>query len=358
MTRAGCIRMRSLVTTVVLMLMFGPASAQAAPAGAIDRDACIASDALGFRYIAFGRTDVPEPGIYLATNRSGAWRVGAHPVVPGERCVAISIDRERHLHMLVVRPLPDDPNDNENLYYSTNRSGSWRSSLVRYGEIGLASLAIDRTGRANVVTTDKDGVALFERSTSGGWITRYAAGGSPSHLRTDPAGNLWVVIFDVSNQRAVRLTDRSGVWVAGRIPISWRTPEFDLAIDASGRRYLSTHDPETGAVRIYRDRGATWPLVDRTTAPAGRRLMEMDIEPSGAIHLLFQRFEPRRAVVDLNRHGGSWRSQLVGYSSGFWSDIEVDSRGRVSAAFDRDGVIWGYWNPWTKPPNRLSISSL
>jgi hypothetical protein len=358
MTKARSIRFRSVVVAVALVLMIGPASAHAAPAGAIDRDACIASDALGYRYVALGRTGVSEPGVYLSTNRTGTWRVGAHPVVPGERCVAIVIDGARHVHLLVVRPIPEDLNDNENLYYSTNQSGSWRSSLVRYGEIGVASLAIDRTGRANIVTTDEDGVLLFERSTSGGWITRYSATGWPSHLRTDPAGNLWVVIADASNQRVVRLTDRNGVWVATRIPISWRVPEFDLAIDESGRRYLATHDPATGAVRIYRDRGSTWPLVDRTTALAGRRLMEMDIEPSGAIHLLFQRFEPRRAVVDLNRHGGSWHTQLVGYSSGFWSDIEVDGRGRVSAVFDRDGVVWSYWNPWTKPPNRFAISSL
>jgi len=63
---------------------------RAAPVGAVDGAPCIAFDALGYRYIAFGRTGITESGIYLATNRSGAWRVSPHPVTSGKRCAEIN----------------------------------------------------------------------------------------------------------------------------------------------------------------------------------------------------------------------------------------------------------------------------
>jgi len=313
----------------------------------------------GHRYIAFGRAGVAEPGIYLATNRSGAWRIGAHPVAHGERCAAIVIDGGRHVHLLVVRAIRGHPSEHSELRYSTNRTGSWRASIVRVGEIGLASLALDRAGHPNVAGTDVDGAFLHERTASGAWASRYDVTGSTSHLRADPDGNLWVVMSDVGNLRFVRLTDRSGAWAASRVPVPFdQQAELDLAIGASGRRYVAMYDGATGRVTIRRDLGATWPVVDRANQPVKRHLLEMDIEPSGAIHLLFLRVEPNRAVVDLNRHGGAWTTAFIGYTTAFWSDLELDHRGRLSATVDRAGVVWSYWNPWTKPPNRFAISNL
>ena len=113
--------------------------ARAAPAGAVDGGPCITFDAHGYRYIAFGRTGIAEPGIYLATNRSGSWRLAPHPVAQGERCASILVDGAGHIHLLAVRAHPpSDPVTFSDLLYATNRSGAWRSSLVRVGEIGMA----------------------------------------------------------------------------------------------------------------------------------------------------------------------------------------------------------------------------
>lgn len=358
MSKPGSIRTAALFASLAIALVVAP-PVLAAPPGAVDTNPCIASDALGYRYIAFGRTGAAEPGIYVATNRTGTWRLGAHPVAAGERCAAMTIDGGRHIHLLGLRAIPNDPNNLRELRYSTNQTGVWRSSIVRVGQGDIASLALDRTGRPNIATRDEDGALLYERTATGGWAIRYSVTGRTSHIRADPGGDLWVMMSDAKIDRFVRLTDRSGVWVATRIPVPFNQQhELDLAIDASGRRYLAVHDSTTGNVAIYRDRGSSWPRTDRTREPAGRRLVEMEIEPAGAIHLLFWRDLPTRASVDLNRHGGSWHTQLVGYTSGFWPDIEIDRSGHVSAAFDRDGSIWSYWNPWTKPPSRFAISGL
>jgi hypothetical protein len=360
LNRRPPVRRLLAVAGATLAVLATVAPAQAAPAGAIDGGPCIAFDALGYRYIAFGRTGVPEPGIYLASSRSGTWRLSQHPIAKGERCAAMVIDAARYVHLLAVRALPDDPNGLGELRYSTNRSGTWRTSVVRYGEVGTTSLAIDRKGRATIATQDQDGAILLSRSATGGWVVRYDATGYISHLRVDPTGALWVVVADVGRQKVVRLTDRSGTWSASRIALSYRALlEFDLAIDGSGRRFLAVYDTGTGGVNIYRDLGSSWPRVDRTQAQPGRILTEVEIEPVGAIHLMleYRRSATSWGVVDQNRHGG-WHTQLVGYTSGFRADIEVDDRGRVGGTFDRDGVVWSYWNPWTKPIHRFAVSDL
>src|SRR4051812_3022606 len=150
-----------VAVSVALALSIAAPQANAAPAGAIDRAPCIAFDAHGFRYVAFARSGVAEPGIFLATNRSGTWRLSPHPVTPGDRCAAITVDAASHIHLLATRPLPADPNGNYDLYYATNKSGAWRASKVHYGEVGTASLALDRTDRANIAISDEDGVFVY-----------------------------------------------------------------------------------------------------------------------------------------------------------------------------------------------------
>jgi hypothetical protein len=351
----------SVGAAFALALTVSAAPVRAAPAGAVDGGPCITFDAHGYRYIAFARSGVAEPGIYLATNRSGTWRLSPHPVTSGDRCAAITVDTSNHVHLLATRPLPADPNGNYDLYYATNKSGAWRASKVHYGEVGVASLAIDRTGRANIAITDEDGVFMFRRAADGGWLNPYATGGVASHLRVDPAGTLWLVVRDVSHRRFVRLMNRSGAWTVTRIPLpSSNAISFDLAIDGLGRRSIASYDGNTGYASIYRDAGSSWPRVDRTQAHPGRMLDEAVSEPGGSLHLMFGFFRPPDAsgVVDQNRHAGRWQTQLVGYVSGYRADMDVDRRGRVGATFERDGVIWSYWNDWSGPPHRFRVSDL
>ena len=96
------------------------------------------------------------------------------------------------------------------LYYATNSSGAWRASKVHFGEVGTASLAIDRTGRVNIAITDEDGVFVIRRAASGGWPYRYATTGLVSHLGTDPGGGLWLFVADASHRRTVRLANSIG----------------------------------------------------------------------------------------------------------------------------------------------------
>jgi len=357
--RHAGLSVRALAGALFSLAVLGP-TAQAAPVGKVDGGPCIAFDAHGYRYIAFGRTGVAEPGVYLATNRTGTWRLSLHPVTSGDRCAAIMVDASGHIHMLATRPIADDPNGNYDLYYATNRSGAWRASKVHYGEVGVASLAIDRTGRANIAISDEDGVFVFRRAANGGWLVAYDTSGVPSHLRVDPGGTLWLVVRDASHRRFVRLMNRAGDWTVSRIPLRYSNGvDIDLAIDGLGRRSLARYDGTTGYVNIYRDLGASWPRVDRTQAHAGRLLSEAIAEPDGSLHMLFGFFRPpdTSGVVDQNHHGGRWQTQLVGYSTDR-SDIDVDRRGRVGAVFDRDGVIWSYWNDWTGTPHRFRVSEL
>jgi hypothetical protein len=349
------------IAGAALALSLTATPAHGAPQGAVDSAPCITFDTHGYRYIAFARAGVAEPGIYLATNRSGRWRLSPHPVTPGDRCPAITVDAAGHVHLLATRPLPADPNGNYDLYYATNKSGSWRASKVHYGEVGVASLAIDRTGRANIAISDEDGVFVYRRAASGGWLNPYATGGVPSHLRVDPAGTLWLIVRDVSHLRFLRLMNRSGDWMVSQIPLRYsKTVTVDLGIDAAGRRFLVAHNGTTGDLSIYRDLGGSWPRVGRTQTKPGRFLLEATSEPSGAIHLLllYARSPTATGVVDQNRHGGSWQTQLVGYTSGSAADIDVDRRGRVGGAFVRDGVIWSYWNNWIGTPHRFRVSDL
>ena len=346
---------------VAFALSIAAAPVSAAPPGAIDTGACIAFDTHGYRYIAFGRTGVAEPGIYLATNRSGTWRLSPHPVTPGERCASIMVDALGRVHLLAVRPIVDDPNGLTYLYYATDKSGAWRASRVHYGEIGTASLAIDRTGRANIAISDEDGVFVFRRAANGGWTTAYSTTGRLSHLRVDPSGGLWLVVLDVSHLRVVRLMNQSGSWTVSRIPIHFsRAINVELAIDRLSRRFFVVHDGITGTVNIYRDSSSGLQRVDRTRVDPGRLMLEATSEPSGAIHLMlgYARSPTGLGIVDQNRHTGSWRTQLVGYVSGFRADIDVDRRGRVGATFERDGVVWSYWNNWIGPPHRFRVSDL
>jgi len=332
---------------------------QAAPAGAVDSGPCVAFDALGYRYIAFGRTGVAESGIYLATNRSGTWRVSRHPVARGQRCAAILIDATRHVHLLAVDIFDTSTVDFAHLWYATDRSGSWRSSKAHDGEIPFASLAIDRTGRANIAVQDEDGVFLLERSVSGGWIIRADASGRVAHIRTSPGGELSVVIADAVRRRLVLWSDGSGAWRPRVVPRLDFTLDFDLAVDRFGHRSLILSDQSSGRVRIYRDLGSIWSLVGGTTAYPGRFLFDADVEPSGVPHVLLRywRSSTSSGFVDMNRHDGVWHTQLIGYGS-FWADMAIDTRGRVAGAFDRDGVVWSYWNDWKGAPHRFAISSL
>jgi hypothetical protein len=350
------------IVGAALALSLTATPAHGAPPGAIDGGACIAFDAHGYRYIAFGRTGVAEPGIYLATNRSGTWRLSPHPIAVGARCAAMTVDAARHVHLLAVNPLTEDPVSPVELWYVTDRSGSWRASRLYGGEIGFASVEIDRTGLANVALRDQEVAFLYERSTSGGWVRRRDfAYAHISHLRKDPSGSLWVVVDYFDRPRVVRLTDRPGSWTAAtvRIPLP-AGANVDIAIDASGQRSIAVHDGTTGDVRIYRDLAGSWSRIGHTSAPAGRFMAEADNEPAGAMHLMFwwRRSATSVGIVDMNRHDGVWHTQLIGYASSFRADLAIDGRGRVGAVFERDGVVWSYWNNWSGTPHRFRVSDL
>jgi hypothetical protein len=336
--------------------------AHAAPVGSVDGGPCITFDNHGYRYIAFGRTGVTEPGVYLATNRSGSWRISPHPVAVGERCASILVDAVGHIHLLAVRAEPpSDPVTFSELRYATNKSGAWRSSLVRIGEIGMASVAIDRLGRASVATSDEDGMFLFQRSPSGGWTIRYDTTGPFSHLRTDRTGAVFMLISDAARDHIVRTANRSGIWRTSTTPLPFPYAEvLDLAIDSVGRRFAASYDAASGTVTVYRDDGTSWPRIDRTRAHPDRDLLDVEAEPSGDLHVMlgFERGGGALGIVDQNHHGGAWQTQLIGFVTDLYADLAVDRSGRVGAAFTRDGVVWSYWNDWKGAPHRFAISSL
>ena len=112
-----------------------------------------------------------------------------------------------------------------------------------------------------------------------------------------------------------------------RIPLRYSNAvTIDLAIDGSGRRYLVTYEGETGLVTVYRDAFGAFARVERTQAHAGRFLSKAVSESSGDLHVLLRYFRATHVgVVDQNRHGGRWQTQLVGYVGAFGrADIDVE----------------------------------
>jgi hypothetical protein len=348
------------VAGAALALAILASPAQAAPLGAVDTGPCVAFDALGYRYIAFGRTGVAEPGVYLATNRSGSWRITKHPISPGNRCVDMLVDTHRYIHLLAYESSPDEPFVLTPLWYVTDRSGTWRHARVYNNEVDFASLAIDRSGRPNVGLIDQEGYWLYQRSANGRWAARLAGDGSISHIRRDSAGRLWAVNQDLDRRRMTRLTDASGTWQVRRVatPYAGRR-DIDLVVDQAGRRFLFAYDPANGRVGIYRGVDNGWVSTGQTRAYPDRILRSAELEPAGAPHLMlfFGRTRGEWGIIDMNRHDGVWHTQLIGYGS-FEADMAIDARGRVAAAFDRDGVVWSYWNDWKGAPHRFAVSSL
>lgn len=357
---AGDRRVRRSFLAAAFALAMLAAPAEAAPVGAVDAGPCVAFDALGYRYIAFGRSGVAEPGIYLATNRSGSWRLTAHPVSPGNRCADILVDAKRHVHLLAYASSPDEPFVVTPLWYVTNRSGTWRRSLVYRSEVDFASLAFDRSGRPSVGLIDQDGYFVFERSATGGWARRLAGDGSISHIRADQTGILWALNQDLDRRRMMRLTDASGAWQTRRVTMPYSGRRYiDLAVDGVGRRFLAAYDADSGSVGIYRDQGTRWLWTGHVKAYPDRILLSLELEPGGAPHLmlLVGRTRDEWGIVDMNKHDGVWHTQLIGYGSPY-ADLAIDGRGRVAAAFDRDGVVWSYWNDWSGTPHRFKVSDL
>ena len=343
-----------------LALIASPA--QAAPVGAVDTGPCVAFDALGYRYIAFGRSGIAEPGIYLATNRSGAWRLSAHPITPGQRCAGMLVDADRHVHLLAVDRGTFDPDlGSAHLRYVTNRSGNWRASQVYIGEIGFATLGLGRTGRPSVAVYDQNGYFVFERTGAGSWAMRIVGDGLISHMWPDRSGALWLLAVGLDRHRPLfRITDRSGAWDISRVTQPYSgIRDIEFAIDRSGNRFLYAYDEATGKVGVFRADGTSWTFVGRTRTQPGRLLREAVIEPGGAPHLmlLVDRTRTEWGIVDMNKHDGVWHTQLIGYGSPY-ADLAIDGRGRVAATFDRDGVVWSYWNDWKGPVHRFRVSDL
>lgn len=294
--------------------------------GARDSRPCVTIDRDGATHMAF-RREGHGPGTWYSTNRSGAWRTNRVLGPTIASCVDIAVDRRGRASILLT--------GGDDVRLLTNRSGAWRNVLVSGSEPNDASMAIDALGRPAVALADGSGIRLLVLQ-AGRWrgarIVRSTDVRDISGLRYSPGGSAHLAY--ATSGSVLRVTNRSGTWRRSIVGGEDHASGVGLAVDQLGRAIVS-YDAG-GRFRVRLERSGRWPI---SLQRLGSGFDDLSADERGGIHLL--RSSGSEAGLQYFRYrSGRWASRTIARPSDeALPALAVDRLGRALVVIAEDGYL-------------------
>jgi len=200
----------------------------------------------------------PDRPLNYATNITGSWVISEIDYY-ATFSTAIGVDKNCNTHIIYIK-------DNENLYYTTNDSGSWLTTKVESTGIttrAFPSLSLDSYGKSHVSFYDFNRGDLKYATNAGGyWITstveaiEFLESGIHNAITVDPFDGVHICyrvdgVCDFGNCNCLKYTKKiPGEWVSSYVDKSYEVGiQPSITADLNGKIHISYYDYTNGNLK-------------------------------------------------------------------------------------------------------------
>ncbi len=279
----------------------------------VDASACTMVDGRGATVIVFARRG-NAPGLYVASNRSGAWRTSRITLTEGgdgwipEDCVDATLDRSGKIHVVASGRRASDT------VYVTNRGGAWTARSLQSSEPGWSSIVAYADGRVAILTRDDDGVQVVSNRT-GAWRRTRVVRSSDVNLRLSGLaidGNVRLHLgYGLPDGRAFHVSNETGTWVTRRIAAPAKRPVEEIQVGVDGYARPVAILARGGVLSVLARRSGGWTTLHRRLLDTNAWGVDaVAAGRNGCINVLLSRDDGSAWL--LSNRTGPWRRSRIG----------------------------------------------
>ena len=255
----------------------------------------------------------------------------------------IVVDSNDKVHIVYYR------DDNANLMYSTNASGSWQITTVESSNnVGkYCNLAIDGNDGLHISYQYNSGNALkyaYKSASSSGWTktTVDNTGGKFTSIATDSNNNPHIAYRDSGGDVGYATKSSGGSWTYGTVQSAGDIASTSIAVDADDHIHIAYYDANNKDMYHLTNTSGSWArtfLEDIGTNTGGTAL-DIAIDPTTD--------EPGISYFDMDATslkytyytGSAWSATTVENSAdyGRFNSLIYDSTGNVHISHERNSA--------------------
>ena len=256
---------------------------------------------------------------------------------------SIVVDSNDKVHIVYYRE------DNANLMYSTNASGSWQTTTVESSNnVGkYCSLAIDGNDGLHISYQYNSGNALkyaYKSASSSSWTktTVDNTGGKFTSIATDSNNNPHIAYRDSGGDVGYATKSSGGSWSYGTVQSAGDIAYTSIAVDADDHIHIAYYDANNKDMYHLTNTTGSWArtFLEDIGADTGGTALDIAIDPTTD--------EPGISYFDMDATslkytyytGSAWSSATVENSAdyGRFNSIVYDSVGNVHISHERNSA--------------------
>lgn len=304
--------------------------------------------------------DTTDGTLNVATR--GSWNVTtvlADILTAGPGKTALAVDGSGAIH-LALRAKGD-------LWYATNASGTWATTVVDVLDPLWPSLAVDSAGKAHIayhVSSGPDSGLRYATNASGSWTQLTVDATAQQVLNTSIATDPQRVIHIVYGQTRAPsggagrglyyLANTGGTWVARQLLATGTSgQESSVAVDGQGKIHVAYYD---GRIMYGTNASGSFVAEPVTARVPGSLHTVIALDGNGKAHIAYQDNGQEDALYATNA-SGQWISERIdpaaGSKVGLYMGLAVDRDGypHVSYYDDADDDLKYATKRGGPPPN-------
>ena len=256
---------------------------------------------------------------------------------------SIVVDSNDKVHIVYYRE------DNANLMYSTNASGSWQTTTVESSNnVGkYCSLAIDGNDGLHISYQYNSGNALkyaYKSASSSSWTktTVDNTGGKYTSIATDSNNNPHIAYRDSGGDVGYATKSSGGSWSYGTVQSAGDIAYTSIAVDADDHIHIAYYDANNKDMYHLTNTSGSWArtFLEDIGTDTGGTALDIAIDPTTD--------EPGISYFDMDATslkytyytGSAWSSATVENSAdyGRFNSIVYDSVGNVHISHERNSA--------------------
>ncbi len=276
--------------------------------------------------------DETNKNLKYTTNKSGSWdsSVIDSSEDVGNPC-SIAVDSNDKIHIAY------DDNENENLKYASNVSGSWSIETI-YEDVGISfvSLAIDSANNLHIGFGS--GYLDYMTNTSGEWEWEGIKSADSAVLTVDSKGNAHAVSrrFLTSYNVFVYHTNASGSWVSEDLDYGSYPRDLGIAVDSSDNPHISYNYYDWDSINYTTNASGSWvyeTIAQEKDNKGPGRYNAIVLDSNNIVHICYFHYG-EKVLYCVDGVSGNWNEPVaVDEDDGRYHSIALDSKDNLHMSY-------------------------